>query len=128
MSTLGFVLRFETGGAGAKAFVAAAVVGGVEFAAANAVPPYTALLLSELRDPRGRLHVRMCGCGVPGCWSLTARISRTGDEVVWDGWCEGTMDEDGWPGVEISLPALRFDAAVYGAAVDRLTTPWESRS
>jgi hypothetical protein len=34
--------------------------------------------------PEGRLPVLTCECGDPGDGSLTVRLSRTGDTVIWD--------------------------------------------
>lgn len=65
-----------------------------------------------------RLTLLTCQCGDPGDGSLTVRLSRTGDELVWDDWAW----EHGYgPEVETfpAMPDCRFRFEEYTAVLEK---------
>ncbi|WP_406630767.1 hypothetical protein [Amycolatopsis sp. WGS_07] len=57
-----------------------------------------------------------CSCGDWGCWPLLARITVTGDEVVWDAFAQPHRPKRDYRG----FGPFRFARAQYDAAVLRL--------
>ena len=99
-------------------------------------------------DPPRRVGLCGCSCGIFGCGTLTARIERHGDQVVWRdfysftaGEYDGPFHEDsrlpdpvGDPEADdeflsptaLDLPALTFDAEQYQRVVAEATAGWAS--
>jgi hypothetical protein len=67
--------------------------------------------------PEGGLPVLTCECGDPGDGSLTVRLPRTGDTVIWDQWA---WEHAAGFGAETfpDLPECRFRLGDYAAALD----------
>ncbi len=64
----------------------------------------------------GKTPVLGCACGNWGCWPLLARITVTGDEVVWDAFEQPHRAKRDYRG----FGPFRFARAQYDAAVLRL--------
>jgi hypothetical protein len=86
---------------------------------------YPELLLEEsCADVPSRLHIRTCGCGDPGCWSLVASVHRIDDQILWGDWKQGVEEVEGWPSEPVELHTVRFDAYAYRAEIDRFGADW----
>ncbi|MFD2472882.1 hypothetical protein [Amycolatopsis silviterrae] len=65
-------------------------------------------------DPAdGKTPLLGCSCGDWGCWPLLARVTVTGDEVVWDAFEQPHRPERDYRG----FGPFRFARAGYDAAV-----------
>ncbi|WP_409466975.1 hypothetical protein [Amycolatopsis sp. GA6-003] len=63
----------------------------------------------------GKTTLLACACGDWGCWPLLARVTVTGDEVVWDSFGQPHRPERDYRG----FGPFRFARAQYDAAVLR---------
>lgn len=97
-------------------------------------------------DPPRRVGLYGCACGIFGCGTLTARIERHGDQVVWrdfysftageyDGPFHGDSrlpdpvgdpeaDDEFLSPTALNLPAITFDAEQYLRVVAEATAGW----
>ncbi|MEU7187498.1 hypothetical protein [Streptomyces sp. NPDC045470] len=68
-------------------------------------------------DTWGMTLLLGCECGEPGCWPLTARITVTGDLVIWDSFEQSHRPERDYT----AFGPFRFDRNRYRDAVQALS-------
>lgn len=94
-------------------------------------------------EPARRIALYGCGCGEFGCTCVSALITTDGERVHWTDFRtftgvygsalppeeEGPDPATSYPGRQLALPDLSFDAVQYADAVAAATTDrsWESR-